>query len=112
MANITEAEIRKIVENIINGRSAGAEKDFSSTQYCGRKLIGIYDDMNDAIDAAEKGRVYGLFGLQDKKVNCQPDFKKHYGKDNLILFQGEHYLNGQVLGAVVMPLVEKLLFGE
>ena len=64
------------------------------------------------IDAAEKGRVYGLFGLQDKKVNCQPDFKKHYGKDNLILFQGEHYLNGQVLGTVVMPLVEKLLFGE
>ena len=55
MANITEAEIRKIVENIINGRSAGAEKDFSSAQYCGRKLIGIYEDMNDAIDAAEKG---------------------------------------------------------
>lgn len=55
MANITEAEIRKIVENIINGRSAGAEKNFSSTQYCGRKLIGIYEDMNDAIDAAEKG---------------------------------------------------------
>ncbi len=54
-ANITEAEIRKIVENIIKGKSAESDKDFSSTQYCGRKLIGIYEDMNDAIDAAEKG---------------------------------------------------------
>ncbi|MCQ2433397.1 MAG: aldehyde dehydrogenase EutE, partial [Clostridia bacterium] len=60
---ISEAEIRKIVEGILNGTaanttaSAAAEpvKDWSSTQYKGRKLIGIFDDMNEAIEAADKG---------------------------------------------------------
>ncbi len=54
MALITEAEIRKIVENIIKGNSASGAK-YTSTEYNGRKLIGIYSDMNEAIDAAEKG---------------------------------------------------------
>jgi propionaldehyde dehydrogenase len=54
MANITEAEIRKIVESIIKGNTTGA-KNYSSTEYNGRKLIGIYADMNEAIDAAERG---------------------------------------------------------
>ncbi len=55
MANITEAEIRRIVENIVKGASANAGRNWSSTEYNGRKLIGIYADMNEAIDAAEKG---------------------------------------------------------
>ena len=55
MANITEAEIRKIVENIIKGASASKKSDWTSTEYGGRKLIGIYSDMNEAIDAAERG---------------------------------------------------------
>ncbi len=61
------------------------------------------------ITPQEKEWVYGLFGTQDKSVNCQPDFKKHYGGRNIILFEGEHRLNGQILSRVVMPLVEKLL---
>ena len=55
MANITEAEIRKIVENIIKGTNGGAAAKWTSTEYNGRKLIGIYADMNEAIDMAEKG---------------------------------------------------------
>ena len=55
MANITEAEIRKIVENIVKGNVGGATKSWSSTEYQGRKLIGIYSDMNEAIEAAERG---------------------------------------------------------
>ncbi len=55
MANITEAEIRKIVENIIKGNGASAGASWTSTEYQGRKLLGIYSDMNEAIDAAEKG---------------------------------------------------------
>ena len=56
MANITEAEIRKIVESIIKGNTASASPAaFSSTEYAGRKLIGIYSDMNEAIEMAEKG---------------------------------------------------------
>ena len=54
MANITEAEIRKIVESIVKG-TQGAAKNYSPTEYAGRKLVGIYSDMNEAIDAAERG---------------------------------------------------------
>lgn len=54
MANITEAEIRKIVENIIKGASS-SKAEWTSTEYCGRKLVGVYSDMNEAIDAAERG---------------------------------------------------------
>ncbi|MBR3965932.1 MAG: aldehyde dehydrogenase EutE [Clostridia bacterium] len=54
MANITEAEIRQIVENIIKGNSASAKK-YTSVSYEGRTLLGIYSDMNEAIDAAERG---------------------------------------------------------
>ncbi len=55
MANITEAEIRKIVEGIIKGGANTSNQKYSSTEYNGRKLIGIYADMNEAIDAAERG---------------------------------------------------------
>lgn len=55
MANITEAEIRKIVENIIRGSANSGSKNYTSTEYEGRRLIGIYADMNEAIDAAERG---------------------------------------------------------
>ena len=54
MANITEAEIRKIVESIVKGAQS-ASAAWTSTEYAGRRLIGIYSDMNEAIDAAEKG---------------------------------------------------------
>ena len=54
MANITEAEIRKIVESIVKGQSA-ATAPYTSTEYNGRKLVGVYSDMNEAIEAADKG---------------------------------------------------------
>ena len=55
MANITEAEIRRIVESIVKGAGSAPTAKYSSTEYNGRKLIGIYADMNEAIDAAERG---------------------------------------------------------
>lgn len=55
MANITEAEIRKIVEAIVKGGAAPSAARWTSTEYNGRKLLGIYADMNEAIDAAECG---------------------------------------------------------
>lgn len=57
----------------------------------------------------EKQLVWGLFGLQDKNVNCQPDFRKHYGATHFIAYQGEHYLNDTVLKKTVFPLVKQLL---
>jgi hypothetical protein len=55
--NITESQIRKIVENVIKGVASDAKPaaGYTSTEYQGRKLIGIYTDMNEAIDMAEKG---------------------------------------------------------
>ncbi len=61
------------------------------------------------ITPEEKRLVWGLFGTKDKNVNCQPDFRKHYGTEQMSLFEGEHYLNGVVLGKVVIPLAEKIL---
>ena len=55
MANFTEAEIRKIVEAIVKGGAAPSAARWTSTEYNGRKLLGIYTDMNEAIDAAERG---------------------------------------------------------
>ncbi len=94
-----------------NKRQDGA-KDFKVDRAMIAEFQQVEKNSFSGITKEEKARVYGLFGLQDKNVNCQPDFRKHYGKDHLITFQGEHFLNGQVLGHTVMPLVEELLFGE
>ena len=62
-----------------------------------------------SVTPEEKKLVWGLFGNKDRNVNCQPDFRKHYGTGQMIIFDGEHYLNGVVLGKVVIPLAEKIL---
>ena len=61
------------------------------------------------ITPQEKALVWGLFGTQDKLVNCQADFRKHYGAEQMRLFEGEHFLNDKVLSHVVLPLVEQIL---
>lgn len=61
------------------------------------------------LDTKERALVWGLFGTGDKLVNCQADFLKHYGKEQMMLFEGEHFLNDKVLSKVVMPLVEASL---
>ena len=61
------------------------------------------------ITPQEKQLVWGLFGTQDKLVNCQADFKKNYGSERMRLFEGEHFLNDKVLSRVVLPLVEQIL---
>ena len=61
------------------------------------------------ITPEEKLLVWGLFGKQDNLVNCQADVAKHYGKEQMQLFEGEHFLNDKVLSKVVMPLVEQIV---
>jgi len=61
------------------------------------------------ITPEDKTLVYGLFGLHDKRVNGQPEFKKNYGDEHFTLFEGEHYLNDQILKKTVLPLIKKLL---
>lgn len=57
MAQFSENEIREIVNKVIGSMDTPAQsgKEFDSTQYCGRKFIGIFDDMNKAIEAANNG---------------------------------------------------------
>ena len=59
-----EAIVRQVLTNV-GGKSESAQtaqtapevktSSYSSTEYNGRKLIGIFTDMNDAIAAAQEG---------------------------------------------------------
>ena len=57
--NWTEAQVAelvaKVVSEIRSGSPAPATENWSSTQYNGRKLIGVYATMEEAIAAAEAG---------------------------------------------------------
>ena len=55
MANISEAEIRQVVSQVLNNMQAAPAKDWDSTHYGARKFVGIYSDMNEAIEAANAG---------------------------------------------------------
>jgi hypothetical protein len=61
------------------------------------------------ITPEDKELVYGLFGVLDKRVNCQPQFLKNYGQQHFQLFDGEHYLNDNIVKQIVLPLALKLL---
>ena len=56
--NWTEAQIEQIVASVMKGlknETAPAKCDYNGASYQGNRYIGVYDDMNDAIDAAELG---------------------------------------------------------
>lgn len=91
-----------------NKREDGA-RDFKIDKQMIAEFKEVEKHSFDGITPEEKSLVWGLFGTKDKNVNCQPDFRKHYGTAQMSLFEGEHYLNGAVLGKVVIPLAEKIL---
>lgn len=91
-----------------NKRQDGA-KDFKVDKPMIQAFQQVEKSSFQNITSEEKSLVWGLFGTQDKLVNCQSDFKKHYGVQQMRLFEGEHYLNDKVLSKVVMPLIEQLL---
>ncbi len=56
--NWTEAQIKEVVASVIKNLGAeapAAKSEWDSVSYEGRKLIGVFTDMNDAIDAATAG---------------------------------------------------------
>ena len=60
MSEISKADIELIVKQVMGAMNSAPAKtvldaEYSSTQYKGRKLIGVYSDMNEAIAAAEEG---------------------------------------------------------
>ena len=91
-----------------NKREDGA-KDFKVDKQMIAEFKEVEKQSFVGITPEEKQMVWGLFGARDKNVNCQPDFCKHYGTAQMSLFEGEHYLNGVVLGKVIIPLAETIL---
>ena len=91
-----------------NKREDGA-KDFKVDKQMIAEFKEVEKQSFLGITSEEKQFVWGLFGTKDKNVNCQPDFRKHYGTAQMSLFDGEHYLNGEVLGKVIIPLAETIL---
>jgi acyl-CoA reductase-like NAD-dependent aldehyde dehydrogenase len=59
--NLTEAQINAIVAKVVSefksapAASAPTAKEYDSTQYKGRKLIGVYETMEEAIEVANAG---------------------------------------------------------
>lgn len=91
-----------------NKREDGA-KDFKVDKQMIAEFKEVEKQSFLGITSEEKQLVWGLFGIRDKNVNCQPDFRKHYGTAQMSLFDGEHYLNGEVLSKVIIPLAETIL---
>jgi propionaldehyde dehydrogenase len=55
--NWTDAQIEEIVKNVLAQvkQPDTPNKTWDASSYCGRKYIGVYEDMNDAIEAANAG---------------------------------------------------------
>ena len=54
----------------------------------------------------ERDRVWGLFGTEDKMVNCFDEFASHYRQ--AVWFEGEHYLNDHALLHAVLPVIQRI----
>lgn len=91
-----------------NPRQDGA-KDFKVDKEMITQFREVEKHSFEGITADDRELVYGLFGDHDRRVNCQPQFKKAYGNNHFSLFDGEHYLNDAVLKKTVLPLVKQLL---
>lgn len=91
-----------------NKRQDGAV-DFKVDKELIRQFQQVEKSSFQGITPEEKKLVWGLFGTQDKLVNCQSDFKKCYGSGQMRLFEGEHFLNDKILSRVVLPLMEQIL---
>ena len=91
-----------------NKRQDGA-RDFKVDKELIQQFQQVEKCSFQGIPPQDKQLVSGLIGTQEKLVNCQPDFKKHYGTEQMSLFEGEHFLNDKVLSHVVLPLIEQIL---
>ena len=67
-APISEAEIRQVVSQVLNRMQTGSAASWDSTQYGGRKLVGIFEDMNEAIETGCQRNRYGSRGPQTLKT--------------------------------------------
>lgn len=105
--NLTFNHLGKNVE-FRNPRKDGARQFKVDKEMIAQFKAIEKDRVLKGITPDEKKLVWGLFGLRDKFVNFQKEFQKAYGKEHFATFDGEHYLNSQVLKKVVLPLIESI----
>ena len=91
--NWTEAQIEEVIAKVIKNLGGGAStirNDWDSKQYNGRKLIGIYADMNDAIDAATAGyKAIRAMSLEEReKVIAVSELRQEYKLTALLKLAG------------------------
>ncbi|MGN0234154.1 MAG: YqiA/YcfP family alpha/beta fold hydrolase [Bacteroidaceae bacterium] len=91
-----------------NKREDGA-KDFRVDKDMIQEFKQVEKDSFQDVSLQERHLVWGIFGIQDRQVNCQADFRKYYDSAQMRFFEGGHYLNDHVLSREVMPLVMNLL---
>ena len=82
------------------------QKEFKVTRETIQHHNQIERQQFKKIDADDKEKCYGLFGINDPKVHTYDAFHKHY--PNCIRFEGEHQLNEKVIRKAVLPLVEEI----
>ncbi len=92
----------------LNKRQDGA-KDFKVDKEMIAQFREVEKTSLSQVTANERAIVWGLFGKNDKFVNCQPEFKKAYGTEHFRIFDGEHRLNDIVLKRDIFPLVKQIL---
>lgn len=92
----------------LNKRQDGAQ-DFKVDKEMIAQFKEVEKGTFQGVTSQEKDIVWGLFGKNDKFVNCQADFKKAYGTGHFQLFDGEHHLNDIILKKVVLPLIRQIL---
>lgn len=104
---------------LLTFRGLGKRQEFRNKREDGARDFKVDKQMVAEFREVEKGLfkaakteaplVWGLFGTNDKNVNCQPDFKKYYGTQHFQLFEGEHFLNDAILKRIVMPIAKEIL---
>ncbi len=93
----------------LNKREDGV-KDFKVDRTMIDQFNALEKESFKHISADDKKMVWGLFGDEDKVTKgFQPTFCKHYGKQNFVVFEGEHRMNDKILNAHVMPIIHKVL---
>lgn len=107
------------MSRLLTFRGLGKRQEFRNKREDGEKDFKVDKQMVAEFKEVEKGLfkeaktdhnlVWGLFGNNDRNVNCQPEFKKNYGTDNFRIFEGEHFLNDAILKKEVFPIIKAIL---
>lgn len=79
---------------------------FTITPEIMRNFAEMEEHQFDELTEVDVNLVWGLFGTHDQQVNSESVYLQHYA--NVLHFEGEHRLSGQVIEQTLVPLISKL----